>query len=47
VILGQNFPRIRLCGLHPGEDIGREERPRPVVWRIPMWESAARIFSRS
>ena len=31
VVLGQDFPGVRLGGLHPGEDIGREERPRPVV----------------
>ena len=33
VVLGQDFPCVRLRGLHPGEDIGREQRPCPVVGR--------------
>ena len=33
VVLGQDFPGFRLRRLHPGQHIGREERPRPVVAR--------------
>ena len=33
VVLVERLPRLRLRGLHPGQHIGREERPRAVVAR--------------
>ncbi len=33
VVLDQGFPGLRLCRLHPGQHIRREQRPRPVVAR--------------
>ena len=33
VVLGQGLPGLGLRGLHPGQHVGREERPRPVVGR--------------
>ena len=31
VVLGQRLPRLGLRGLHPGQHIGREQRPGAVV----------------
>ncbi len=33
VVLGQGLPSLRLGGLHPGQHVGREQCPRPVVAR--------------